>query len=538
MPGFIDEGPETGRRDFNWEAQGGGLTVELRSLTVGTGFTRLELRVDGVRRGRAVSALQRLRIRDADGGDLLAGGEIARIDTAGSRPAPGGGIDTEVVLDRPIDLQAVATVELGGLTVGRNVRERVGGTLVDRELRRRSTGTLDDMRWLASRRDCPGCQLRVTCVDCTTMRIVGSAYRRSRVLIAIEALDRVELTALNPSRRRVLVTDENGFTELPAWIDGSGGAAVISIAGEHAGRRLARQRPRRRPDGLQRPDRGPDRAARPRQLDHPPGGWLMRAWCPRCDAVRPGATACPVCGTTLATLDDPGPADHPPDLPPPEAAAGPPPRSRLRIALAAATLVVAGLAFVAGRSIARPGAPAATATPATTITAPDPGADRRELGWTASAGGVTITALEARRLATERRETIAAITFRIQGVPGDQRVLALRGLRLLDSGGGVFATVDQRQFSTEGGAPVEAVDTDAGTYQVLTGPAPSPVVAGQDRADLRGGRPAPRPDHHHRHLGPLAGGTGGCGPSRPAGGTPSGTTSAPRGSSSWSSSSG
>jgi hypothetical protein len=198
----------------------------------------------------------------------------------------------------------------------------------------------------------------------------------------------------------------------------------------------------------------------------------MRAWCPRCDAVRPGATACPVCGTTLATLDDPGPADHPPDLAPPEAATGPPPRSRLRIALAAATLVVAGLAFVAGRSIARPGAPAATATPATTTTAPDPGADRRELGWTASAGGVTITALEARRLATERRETIAAITFRIQGVPGDQRVLALRGLRLLDSGGGVFATVDQRQFSTEGGAPVEAVDTDAGTYQVLTGPAP------------------------------------------------------------------
>jgi hypothetical protein len=232
VPGFIDEGPETGRRDFNWEAQGGGLTVELRSLTVGTGFTRLELRVDGVLRGRSVSALQRLRIRDADGDDLLAGGEIDRIDTAASRPAPGGGIDTEVVLDRPIDLQAVAAVELGGLTVGRNVRERIGGTLVDRDLRRRSTGTLDDTRWLAARRDCPGCQLRVTCVDCATMRIVGSAYRRRRVLIAVEGLDRVELTALNPSRRRVQVTDENGFTELPAWIDGSGGTAVISIAGE------------------------------------------------------------------------------------------------------------------------------------------------------------------------------------------------------------------------------------------------------------------------------------------------------------------
>jgi hypothetical protein len=198
----------------------------------------------------------------------------------------------------------------------------------------------------------------------------------------------------------------------------------------------------------------------------------MRAWCPRCDAVRPGATACPACGTTLATLDDTGPPDHPPDLPPPEAAASPPPRSRLRIALAAATLVVASLAFVGGRSIARPAAaPAAPATPTTTTTL-DPGADRRELGWTASAGGVTITALEARRLATERRETIAAITFRIQGVPGDQRVLALRGLRLLDSGGGVFATVDQRQFGSEGGAPVEAADGDAGTYQVLTGPAP------------------------------------------------------------------
>ena len=233
VPGFLDEGPETGRRDFNWEAQAGGLTVELRSLTVGTGFTRLELRVDGVRRGREVSALERLRVRDADGGDLLAGGEIARIATAGSRPAPGGGIDTEVVLDRPIDLQAVAAVELGGLTVGRNVRERVGGVLVDRELRRRVRGDADGgLRWLAGRRGCPGCQLRVTCEDCATMRIVGSNYRRGRVLIAVEALDRVELTALNPSRRRVLVTDDSGFSELPAWIDGAGGTAVVSIAAE------------------------------------------------------------------------------------------------------------------------------------------------------------------------------------------------------------------------------------------------------------------------------------------------------------------
>ena len=199
----------------------------------------------------------------------------------------------------------------------------------------------------------------------------------------------------------------------------------------------------------------------------------MRAWCPRCDAVRPGATACPVCDTPLAELDDAARGERWPDLPPPaEGPAPPPPRSRRRLALAAATLVVAGLAFVAGRSIARPAAPAATATPATSTTTPEPDADRRQLGWTARAGGVAITALQARRLATERRETIAAITFRIRGVPAGQRVLALRGLRLLDSGGGVFATVDQRQFGSEGGAPVEAADGDAGTYQVLTGPAP------------------------------------------------------------------
>ena len=80
----------------------------------------------------------------------------------------------------------------------------------------------------------------------------------------------------------------------------------------------------------------------------------MRAWCPRCDAVRAGETVCPVCQTTLATLDDTTSGGQPPDLAPPGPAPAPPPPAppRLRIALAAATLVVAGLAFVAGRSIA------------------------------------------------------------------------------------------------------------------------------------------------------------------------------------------
>ncbi|HEV3464009.1 MAG TPA: hypothetical protein VG846_08505, partial [Actinomycetota bacterium] len=231
-PGFLDEGPETGRRDFGWETRDSQLTVELRSLTVGTGFSRLELHVDGVRRGREISALEGLRIRDAAGRDLLLGGQVARIATAASRPSPGGGIDTEVVLDRPLDLQAVATVELRGLTVARGVQERIGGILVDRQLRQQAADNVDDGPWLAGRQDCPGCELRVACEDCTGVRVAGWAYRHGRVMIAVEALDRVEQTALNTSRRRVLVTDDAGLSELPAWIDGSGGSAVITVAAD------------------------------------------------------------------------------------------------------------------------------------------------------------------------------------------------------------------------------------------------------------------------------------------------------------------
>ena len=201
----------------------------------------------------------------------------------------------------------------------------------------------------------------------------------------------------------------------------------------------------------------------------------MRAWCPRCDAVRPGETTCPVCATPLATLDDTASGDRSADLPPPPSAedAAPPPRPpRLRVALAAATLVAAGLAFVAGRSLARSAAPAAAPAVATSTTAPEPGADRRTLGWSARADGLSITAADAVRVTTEQRETVAAITFRIQGVPDGQRVLALRGLRLLDSGGGVYASVDQQQLGREGGAPVEPVEDRPGTYLLHTGPAP------------------------------------------------------------------
>jgi hypothetical protein len=231
-PGSLDEGPETGRRDLGWEASAGGITVKLRSLTVGTGFSRLELHVDGVRRHHEISTLHRLRIRDRSGRDLLPEGEVATIATAASRPSPTGGVDAEVVLDRPLDLAAVASVELGGLTVGRSVEEWLEGSLLDRELQRRAADTLDDSSWLTRRGGCPDCRLRVTCRDCRTIRVVGSSYHRGRVTIAVEAVGPVERTAVNPSSRRVVVTGGGSVVELAGWVDGTGGTAAISVAAD------------------------------------------------------------------------------------------------------------------------------------------------------------------------------------------------------------------------------------------------------------------------------------------------------------------
>jgi hypothetical protein len=232
VPGFLDEGPETGRRDFGWQARAGGLTVKLRSLTVGTGFSRLELHVDGVRRGREVSALQRLRIRDSAGRDLLPGGELATIATAASRSSPSGGVDAEVVLDRPLDQGAVAAVELGGLTLARQVGEELRASLLDPQLRDHLGGSPEDRTWLLERRDCPGCRLRVNCPDCRTIRVTGTAYRRGRVVIAVEAVGSAASSVLSPIRRRVLVTDVDGISELPGWIDADGGSGVISFGAD------------------------------------------------------------------------------------------------------------------------------------------------------------------------------------------------------------------------------------------------------------------------------------------------------------------
>jgi len=96
----------------------------------------------------------------------------------------------------------------------------------------KAADTLDDSSWLAERRSCPDCRLRVACQDCRTVRVVGKAYRHGRVLIAVEALDQVERTALNPTQRRVVVTGDGGAAELTAWIDGTGGSAVISVGAD------------------------------------------------------------------------------------------------------------------------------------------------------------------------------------------------------------------------------------------------------------------------------------------------------------------
>lgn len=199
----------------------------------------------------------------------------------------------------------------------------------------------------------------------------------------------------------------------------------------------------------------------------------MRAWCPRCDAVRPGETTCPVCGTPLATLQESRPAPEPDAPPPVDEPAQPPAPSRLRVALLVTALVLGGLAFVAGRSGARqavPAAPAAT-TPATTTT-PEAGDNLRQLGWRAEpTRGLTVTAVSIRRIVTPERETSAELTLRVEGLRPGQRLFALRGLRLLDLGGGVFSAPEEEPIGDQVGTPAAPTE-DPATYTVLTAPAP------------------------------------------------------------------
>jgi hypothetical protein len=201
----------------------------------------------------------------------------------------------------------------------------------------------------------------------------------------------------------------------------------------------------------------------------------VSGWCPRCDAVRPGATTCPACGTPLATLEAPKPDAAEPEAPPAGGQAvqiQPPAPSRLRVALLVAVLVLGGLAFVAGRSGARqaPAVAPATTTAATTTT--DPGADLRKLGWHGrTRNGVTLTAVSIHRFVTRDRETAAELTVRVDGLQPGQQLFALAGLRLLDLGGGVFSSAAEEPIGNQAATPATPTD-DPATYTVFTAPAP------------------------------------------------------------------
>jgi hypothetical protein len=232
LPAFSEDGPVTDRRRFGWRSSDNGVTVTLRSVTVGVGFTRLELNVasPGSLRGLpGVSALHGLRVQDAAGNDLLPGGEIDHINTASSDGADAGSVDTDVVLDRPIDPRALARVQLRGLTLADRVNERLGGVLVDPQLQRNLT---EDGSYLRERRPtCPTCTVRVDCGDCDTIRVAGTAYHRDQVLLWLEPASSTEQPGRNAAVQGVVVFSDSGGggLELTSWIDdldGAGGAVV------------------------------------------------------------------------------------------------------------------------------------------------------------------------------------------------------------------------------------------------------------------------------------------------------------------------
>jgi hypothetical protein len=235
-PPFAESGLVTARRDLGWRADDQGVTVTVRRATAGVGFTRLQLNVAGVGSRKLVSALDGLRVQDADGNDLIPSGEVAHVNTASSDPGPAGTVDADVVLDRAIDPNALARIQLRGLTIAEDVVEHLTGVLVDPALQRNLT---EDGGFLRRRPDCQDCRVQVRCQDCTTIRVAGTAYRRDQVLLLLEPTGPPERSALNPSRRRVVAFSSDGGLELSSWIDGADdepGAVVAFSALELAAR--------------------------------------------------------------------------------------------------------------------------------------------------------------------------------------------------------------------------------------------------------------------------------------------------------------
>jgi hypothetical protein len=237
LSGLAQGDTVTDRRQVGWRASDRGVTVTLRAVTVGVGFTRLELNVAGLdRRLPGVNALQGLRVEDAKGNDLLPGGEIAHINTANSDPGLGRSVDTDVVLDRAIDHRALARVQVRGMTIAENVNEHLAGELVDPQLQRNLT---EDGRFLQRRPDCPSCRVKVACMDCSTIRVAGTAYHRDQVLLWLEPVGATERSGLNRTLRQVVAFSGDGGMELTSWIDGADddrGAVVAFNANELANR--------------------------------------------------------------------------------------------------------------------------------------------------------------------------------------------------------------------------------------------------------------------------------------------------------------
>jgi hypothetical protein len=218
----------------------------------------------------------------------------------------------------------------------------------------------------------------------------------------------------------------------------------------------------------------------------------MSGWCPRCDAVTAADGSCPECGTPLVSVGRRAPGQpRPTELGASaevSAEAAGPPSARLRVAVAVAAVVLIGLAFVAGRSTGHGPARAAvptTAPTATTEAGAAPLAERR-LDWRAGpVRGITVTALSVRRIAADdtNSDDAGQLSLQVQGLPAGRRLLALQGMELLDTGGGVFAGPDESPVAGTRAVLVQPAG-QAGTYLVNLGPTPG--VDTLARITLRG----------------------------------------------------
>jgi hypothetical protein len=212
----------------------------------------------------------------------------------------------------------------------------------------------------------------------------------------------------------------------------------------------------------------------------------MRGWCPRCDAVREADGTCPECQAPLVDLEQrplPAAAIAERREAASEVAAEiqPPARSRLRVALAAAAVVLVGLAFVAGRSTGGAAAPPAGAAASTTTTSAPPTAElQHQLGWHSKpVGGISVEALSINRGLVDTgngdssgSDNSGLLTLRVNGLEPGRRLLAVSGLRLVDSGGGVFAEPETVQ--TDGGQAVPVKQSPQGDrYFIDLGPTPA-----------------------------------------------------------------